>query len=130
MAKEKGFNFRYLQVYVGLDYLGSLQVKEGKVTQKMWICLFTCSAVCTVYLELVKGLSAQLFLDCLRQFIARRGNLTSIISDNAPQFCLMKTALDQHGWMYTRMKQYWAFPIKGLNGNCDWILENCSKSHM
>ena len=31
--------------YVGLDYLGPLQVKEGNTVQKMWICLFTCLAV-------------------------------------------------------------------------------------
>ena len=60
--------------YVGLDYLGPLHVKEGNVSQKMWICLFTCMAVRSVHLELVKGLSAELFLDCVRRFIARRVN--------------------------------------------------------
>ena len=43
---------------------------------------------------MVKGLSAQLFFDCLQHFIARRGK-PSIISDNVPQFHLVKTALDQ-----------------------------------
>ena len=81
--------------YVGLDYLGPLHVKEGNTVQKMWICLFTCLAVRAIYLDLVKGLSAQLFLDCLWRFIARRGKPTTIISDNAPQFCLVKRALDQ-----------------------------------
>jgi len=61
----------------------------------MWICLFSCLAVRAVHLELVKGLSGQLFLDCLRRFIARRGKPTLIISDNAPQFHLVKCALDQ-----------------------------------
>ena len=65
VSKSEPFKF------IGLDYLGPLQVKESDVVEKMWICLFTCLAVRAVHLELVKGLSGQLFLDC--RFIARRG---------------------------------------------------------
>ena len=74
--------------YVGLDYLGPIRVKENGEVQKMWICLFTCLAVRAIHLELVKGLSAEQFLDCLRRYIARRGKPEVIISDNAPQFKL------------------------------------------
>ena len=80
--------------YIGLDYLGPLRVKEGSGTEKMWISLFTCLAVRAVHLEIIKGLSAPLFLDCLKRFIARRGKPKLIISDNAPQFRLVKTTLD------------------------------------
>ena len=80
--------------YIGLDYLGPLRVKEGKGIEKMWVCLFTRLAVRAVHLELVKGLSAPLFLDYLKRFIARRGKPKLIISDNAPQFRLVKTMLD------------------------------------
>ena len=59
--------------YIGLHYPGSICVKEGGVIEKMWIYLFTCFGVRAVHLELVKGISAQQFLDCLRRFIARRG---------------------------------------------------------
>ena len=81
--------------YIGLDYLGPFSVKEGNGVEKMWICLFTCLAVRAVHLELVKGLSAPLFLDCLKRFIARRGKPRLIVSDNAPQFRLVKTTLDE-----------------------------------
>ena len=81
--------------YVGLDYLGPIRVKEGGSLEKMWICLFTCLAIRAVHLELVRGLSAQQFLDCLRRYISRRGRPEVIISDNAPQFKLVKTVLDQ-----------------------------------
>ena len=79
--------------YVGLDYLGPLRVKEGEPVEKMWVCLFTCLSIRAVYLELVRGLSAQQFLDCLRRFVARRGRPHMIISDNAPQFRLVKTVI-------------------------------------
>ena len=70
-------------------------MKESNTVQKMWISLFTCLAVWAIHLEIVKGLSAQVFLDCLRRFIARRGKPTTIIFDNAPQFRLVKSGLDQ-----------------------------------
>ena len=80
--------------YIGLDYLGPLHVKVGNVIEKMWICLFTCLAIRAIHLELVKGLSAPLFLDCLKRFVARRGKPKLIVSDNAPQFRLVKSVLD------------------------------------
>jgi len=58
--------------YIGLNYLGPMCVKVGETVEKMWICLFTCLSVRAVQLELVRELSAQQFLDCLRRYIARR----------------------------------------------------------
>ncbi|XP_068689201.1 uncharacterized protein [Montipora foliosa] len=74
--------------YTGLDYLGPLYVKVNGVTQKVWVCLFTCLAVRAVHLEVIHDLSAQQFVLCLRRFIARRGKPKEIISDNASQFKL------------------------------------------
>ena len=54
---------------VGLDYLGPIQVEEDK-----------CSK------ENVDRLSAKLFLECLRYF-----KPSLIVSDNAPQFRLVKS---------------------------------------
>ena len=47
--------------YIGLDYLGPISIKESDSVVKMWICLFTCLAICAVHLELVKRLSAEAF---------------------------------------------------------------------
>ena len=44
----------------------------------------------------LRGLSAPLFLDCLKRFIARRCKPRLVISDNAPQFRLVKTILEQN----------------------------------
>jgi len=59
----------------------------------MWICLFACLVMRAIHLEIVMGLSAELFLDYLHRFIATRGKPTTIISDNAPQFRLVKSGL-------------------------------------
>ena len=81
--------------YTGLDYLGPLYVKVGTETSKIWVCLFACLAVRAIYLEIIKDMTADQFLLCLRRFIARRGKPKLIISDNAPQFKLTKSTLDE-----------------------------------
>jgi len=81
--------------FTGLDYLGPIYVKEGKEVVKMWICLFTCLAVRAVHLEWVRSLSAEHFLFCLIRFMARRGRPELIISDNAAQFKLVKSVVDE-----------------------------------
>jgi len=57
----------------------------------MWVCLFTCLTIRAVHLELVCALTAQQVL----RFVARRGRSHMIISDNDPQFRLVKTMIHQ-----------------------------------
>jgi len=58
----------------------------------MSIHLFICESSASI--ELVKGLTAQQFLDCVRRFVARSGRPQLVISDNAPQFKLVQAVLD------------------------------------
>ena len=81
--------------FVGLDYLGPVYVKAHDDFNKIWICLFTCLSVRAIHLEWVMDLTAAQFLNCLRRFISRRGKPDLIISDNAPQFKLTNTVLNQ-----------------------------------
>ncbi|XP_044180058.1 uncharacterized protein LOC114970531 [Acropora millepora] len=85
--------------YTGLDYMGPLYVKVNGVTQKVWVCLFTCLAVRAVHLEVIHDLSAQQFVLCLRRFITRRGKPKEIISDNASQFKLAKSTVEE-AWQF------------------------------
>ena len=75
--------------FVGLDYLGPINVREGsEELKKTWVCLFTCLTVRAIHLEWITDLTAVQFLSCLRRFVSRRGRPELIISDNAPQFKL------------------------------------------
>ena len=92
--------------YVGLDYLGPIWVKEGGSLEKMWICLFTCLAIRAIHLELVRGLSAQQFLHCLRRYISKRGRPEIIISDNAPNLNWLRLYWINSGIRYLGVRKY------------------------
>ena len=81
--------------FIGVDYLGPVLVKEGNEVIKTWICLFTCLSIHTIHLEWVKNLTPDQFLSCLRRFVARRGKPQLVISNNASQFKVVKTAVDR-----------------------------------
>ena len=70
-------------------------VKEGSEIIKTWICLFTCLAIRAIHMEWAKDLTPEQFLSCLRRFVARKGKPQLIISDNAPQFKVVKLAIDK-----------------------------------
>ena len=59
------------------------------------IFLFTCVAVRVVHLEVADDMTGEQFLMALRRFISRRGTPKEIILDNAPQFKLAKTTIDE-----------------------------------
>ncbi|XP_077989886.1 uncharacterized protein LOC144444347 [Glandiceps talaboti] len=81
--------------YTGLDYLGPMYIKDNTEICKVWICLFTCLAVRAIHMEIIRDLSTDQFLLCLRRFIARYGTPKEVTSDNAPQFKLAKTTADK-----------------------------------
>ncbi|XP_020914628.1 uncharacterized protein LOC110252203 [Exaiptasia diaphana] len=73
----------------GLDYIGPLNIRNdlGEIS-KVWICLFTCLTVRAIHLEVIRDLSTEQFLLCLRRFISLYGTPTRIYSDNASQLKL------------------------------------------
>lgn len=93
----------------GVDYTGSYQITlsrhRGVRSQKAYICLFVCLATRAVHLELAADLSTECFLAALKRFLSRRGNCTTIFSDNATNFVGAKAQIDE---MYTMVmsKEY------------------------
>jgi hypothetical protein len=74
----------------GVDFGGPIFLKIGgirsKKTTKAYICLFVCFSTKAIHLELVSDLTAANFLNGLKRFIARRGMVANIYSDNATNF--------------------------------------------
>ena len=67
---------------VGIDYFGPFYVTVGRHSEKRYGCVFSCMTSRAIHLEIAHSLTTDSFINALRRFIARRGNVSSITSDN------------------------------------------------
>ena len=72
--------------HTGIDCFGVFSVKQGRSLVKRNGCIFTCMTVRAVHLEVLHTLSTGSFISALRRFVARRGNVGHIYSDNGTNF--------------------------------------------
>ncbi|XP_076235101.1 uncharacterized protein LOC143179673 [Calliopsis andreniformis] len=82
----------------GFDYAGPLLLKEqgrSKITYTSYICIFVCFVTKAIHIELATDLSTEAFLNCLYRFIARRGRIRCIYSDNGINFVGAKHELNE-----------------------------------
>ncbi|XP_050310594.1 uncharacterized protein LOC126746394 [Anthonomus grandis grandis] len=75
---------------VFVDYAGPFEIKASKTKTnkiiKAYICIFVCSAVKAVHIEVISDLTSNGFLSVLKRFVSRRGICDNIYSDNATNF--------------------------------------------
>jgi hypothetical protein len=73
-----------------LDYVGPFEIKSGntrsKTTTKGYVALFIRMATKAIHLELVSNLTSEAFIAALKRFIARRGSIDHLYSDNGSNF--------------------------------------------
>ena len=72
--------------YVGVDYFGPLQVKQGRSRVKRYGCLFTCLITHAVHIEKAHSLDTDSVINALRRFIGVRGYPGQIRSDQGSNF--------------------------------------------
>ena len=72
--------------HTGVDFAGSLYVNCDGQVEKAYVCLFTCSSIRAIHLELAPDLSVSSFLLLFHRFVSRRGLPVILISDNAKTF--------------------------------------------
>lgn len=67
---------------VGVDYFGPFEAKRGRARVKRYGVLFTCLTVRAVHIEIAHSLDTDSCINAVRRFIARRGQVEVMRSDN------------------------------------------------
>lgn len=68
--------------HTGVDYFGPFLIKEGRKEMKRYGVVFTCMASRGIHIESANTLETDSFIHALRRFVARRGYVAHIYSDN------------------------------------------------
>ena len=66
----------------GCDFFGPFNVINGRKCEKRYGVIFSCLCSRAVHLEMAHSLNTDSFLNAFRRFIARRGNVQFVRSDN------------------------------------------------
>ena len=72
--------------YVGVDYFGPFFTRRGRAKVKKYGVVFTCLTIRAVHIEIASNFDTSSFIQALRRFLARRGPVIQIKSDNGTNF--------------------------------------------
>ncbi|GFS70012.1 integrase catalytic domain-containing protein [Trichonephila clavipes] len=74
----------------GVDFCGPFQIKfknqRKGIFSKVYVAIFVCLATKTIHLEAVTDLTTEAFIAALKRLCARRGRISTLMSDNATNF--------------------------------------------
>ena len=68
--------------HTGMDYFGPIDIKRGRSVVKRYGVIFTCMNSRAIHLEVAHSLNTDSCVNAIRRFVARRGSVESIRSDN------------------------------------------------
>ena len=111
---------------VGLDCFGPLLVSRGrgKSMEKRYGVIFSCLSSRAVHLELAHSLDTDSFLSAMSRFMARRGPVNIIRSDNGTNFTSGQKELKEALESWNKNSSPWM-----LQRNIDWKFQPPAASH-
>ena len=112
--------------FVGVDYFGPLEVKQGRSRVKRYGCLFTCLITRAVHIELAHSLDTDSMINALRRFISVRGYPEQVRRDQGSNFTKadkeLKEAIEE--WNQHKINNFCR------QKKIEWIFNPPSASHM
>ncbi|XP_078619541.1 uncharacterized protein LOC144886687 [Branchiostoma floridae x Branchiostoma japonicum] len=110
---------------VGVDYFGPIEVKRGRSTVKRYGVIFTCMATRAVHIEKADSLDTDSCISALRRFVARRGQVKQIWSDNGTNLVGAKAEMEKEikKWNERQISETM------LKKNVDWRFNPPTGSH-
>lgn len=111
--------------HVGVDYFGPIDVKRGRAVVKRYGVIFTCMASRAVHLEIAYSLNTDSCINAIRRFICRRGQVTTLRSDNGTNFVGAERELREALAAIDHSKIHSALLKKGI----DWSFNPPGASH-
>ena len=72
--------------YNAVDMFGPFLIREGRKELKRYVALFTCLLSRSVHMESTVSMGTDSFIQSLRRFIGRRGEIRLIRCDNGSNF--------------------------------------------
>ncbi|XP_077974458.1 uncharacterized protein LOC144430402 [Styela clava] len=111
--------------YVAVDCFGPFLIKQGRSEVKRYGVLFTCLVSRAVHVEIANSLDTSAFIMSLRRFIARRGQVIEMRSDNGTNFPSGERELRDaiKSWNKNQIHDYL------LQKNIKWIFQTPASSH-
>ncbi len=109
----------------GMDCFGPFLTKQGRRTSKRYGLLFTCLASRAVHIEMLDDMSTDSFINGLRCFLAIRGTVQHIRSDQGTNFVGARTEFQQglKELDFDRLQAYLA------DRQCEFLMNAPSASH-
>ncbi|KAI7791514.1 hypothetical protein IRJ41_021689 [Triplophysa rosa] len=104
--------------YIGVDYFGPFEVKRYGV-------IFTCLAIRAIHIEVASSLDTDSCINVLRRFIARRGQVKELRSDNGTNLVGAERELRRaiEGWNLEQINE--TLLLKGIK----WTFNPPTGSH-
>ncbi|XP_072043045.1 uncharacterized protein [Amphiura filiformis] len=110
---------------VGMDFFGPLEVKQGRSMVKRYGVVFVCLTSKAVHIEKANSLDTDACVNVIRRFMARRGQVKEIRSDNGTNLVGAEREMRKeiNTWNQSRIHD------SMLQKNVDWIFNPPAGSH-